>query len=248
MHCDLGNEIIEGFLKALQLIFSGDPTLMEISTRAVLVSGSAMLLSVLWGLPIAVLLGLKRFPGKFLARGFFNAMLGMPTVALGLILYLFFSNAGPVGFLRLLYTPTAIIIGQAILITPITVSFIASAIESVDPGIKDLAKTLGASETEAALAVLKESSSGVLLALTASFNRAIAELGVVFMVGGNITHLTSVLTTTIALETNKGEIALAIALAIILLFIVSTLTLTVNLIQRQKIKSISKLGKLLPGR
>jgi len=155
-------------------------------------------------------------------------------VALGLILYLFFSNAGPVGFLRLLYSPTAMIIGQAILITPITVSFIISAIESVDPEIRDLAKTLGASETEASIAVLRESMSGVVLAITASFNRAIAELGVVLMVGGNIAGFTSVLTTTIALETSKGEIALAIALAIILLLIVSALTLTVNLIQRRK--------------
>jgi len=230
----LGNEIIDGFLKALQLIFSGDSTVAEISIRSILVSSSAIMLSALWGLPVATLLGLKRFPGKFLAKGFFNAMLGIPTVALGLILYLFFSNAGPVGFLRLLYSPTAMIIGQAILITPITVSFIISAIESVDPEIRDLAKTLGASETEASIAVLRESMSGVVLAITASFNRAIAELGVVLMVGGNIAGFTSVLTTTIALETNKGEIALAIALAIILLLIVSALTLTVNLIQRRK--------------
>lgn len=244
----MGNEIIDGFIKALQLILSADPTVIEISIRAVLVSGSAMMLSVLWGLPVAMLLGLKRFPGRFLVKGFFNAMLGMPTVTLGLILYLFFSNAGPVGFLRLLYSPTAMIVGQAILITPITVSFIANAIESVDPEIKSLAKTLGASEIEASIAVLKESSSGVLLALTASFNRAIAELGVVFMVGGNIAHLTSVLTTTIALETNKGEIALAIALAIILLFIVSALSLTVNLIQRHKMKPIIELRKMMPRR
>jgi len=230
----LGNEIIDGFLKALQLIFSGDSTVAEISIRSILVSSSAIMLSALWGLPVATLLGLKRFPGKFLAKGFFNAMLGIPTVALGLILYLFFSNAGPVGFLRLLYSPTAMIIGQAILITPITVSFIISAIESVDPEIRDLAKTLGASETEASIAVLRESMSGVVLAITASFNRAIAELGVVLMVGGNIAGFTSVLTTTIALETSKGEIALAIALAIILLLIVSALTLTVNLIQRRK--------------
>jgi len=206
---------------------------VEISVRSILVSSSAVMLSALWGLPVATLLGLKRFPGRFLAKGFFNAMLGIPTVALGLILYLFFSNAGPVGFLRLLYSPTAMIIGQAILVTPITVSFITSAIESVDPEIKDLAKTLGASETEASIAVLRESMSGVVLAITASFNRAIAELGVVLMVGGNIAGFTSVLTTTIALETNKGEIALAIALAIILLLIVSALTLVVNMFQRR---------------
>lgn len=233
MHTGLANTIIEGFLKALQLIFSGDPTVVEISVRSVLVSSSAVMLAALWGLPVAAFLGLKRFPGRFLAKGFFNAMLGLPTVALGLVLYLFFSNAGPVGFLRLLYSPTAIIIGQAILVTPITVSFITSAIESVDPEIKDLAKTLGASETEASIAVLKEAMNGVVLAITASFNRAIAELGVVLMVGGNIAGFTSVLTTTIALETSKGEIALAIALAIILLLIVSVLTLVVNMNQRR---------------
>jgi len=234
VHIVLGNEIIDGLLKALQLIFSGDPTVVEICVRSILISTSATLLSVLWGLPVAAILGLKRFRGRFLLKGFFNAMLGIPTVALGLILYLFFSNTGPVGFLRLLYSPTAMIIGQAILVTPITVSFITNAIESVDPEIRDLAKTLGASETEASIAVLKESMSGVALAITASFNRAIAELGVVLMVGGNIAGFTSVLTTTIALETSKGEIALAIALAIILLLIVFALSMAVNLMQRRR--------------
>lgn len=234
MQVALGNEIIEGFIKALQLIFSGDLTVVEISVRSILISGSATLLSVLWGLPVAIVLGLRRFPGRFLIKGFFNSMLGIPTVALGLILYLIFSRAGPLGFLRLLYSPAVMIIGQAILITPVIVSFITSAIESVDPDIKNLAKTLGASETEASIAVLKESMNGVALAVTASFNRAIAELGVVLMIGGNIAGFTSVLTTKIALETNKGDIELSIALAIILLLIVFALTISVNLIQRRK--------------
>jgi len=234
VHLILGNEIIDGLLKALQLIFSGNPTVFEICVRSILISSSAAMLSVLWGLPVAAILGLKRFPGRFLIKGFFNAMLGIPTVALGLVLYLLFSHSGPIGFLHLLYKPTAIIIGQAVLITPITVSFITNAIESADPEIKDLAKTLGASETEASIAVLKESMSGVALAVTASFNRAIAELGVAIMVGGNIAGFTSVLTTTIKLETDKGDIALAIALAIILLLIVSIVSIAVNLIQRRK--------------
>ena len=234
MHRILGNEIIDGLLKALQLIFSGDPTVFEICVRSILVSSSATMLSVLWGLPVAAILGLKRFRGRFLLKGFFNAMLGIPTVALGLVLYLFFSHSGPVGFLHLLYSPTAMIIGQAVLITPITVSFITNAIESVDPEIKDLAKTLGASETEASIAVLKESMSGVALAVTASFNRAIAELGVALMVGGNIAHLTMVLTTKIALEKDIGNIEISIALTIILLFIVFVLTLAVNLFQKRR--------------
>jgi tungstate transport system permease protein len=158
-------------------------------------------------------------------------MLGVPTVAFGLILFLLLSKSGPLGFLRILYTPTAIIFGQAILITPIAVSLITNAIEAIDPEIKNLAKTLGASELEASLAVLKESTSGVGLAIIASFNRAIAELGVALMVGGNISGLTSVLTTTIALETNKGEIVLSIALTIILLLIVTGLSFSINLIQ-----------------
>ncbi len=227
-------EIVEGLIKALELIISGNPTVIEITARSVLVSCSATLLSALWGIPIATTLGLYRFQGRFVLKGIFNALLGVPTVTLGIILYLFLSKSGPLGFMGILYDPVGIIFGQAILVTPIVVSFIASAIESVDPEIKDLAKTLGASEFESSMAVLKESLSGVVLAITASFNRAIAELGVALMVGGNISGRTSVLTTTIALETNKGNIALGIALAIVLLLIVSTLSLSINLIQRRK--------------
>ncbi len=183
---------------------------------------------------MAIILGLYRFPGKFALKGMFNALLGIPTVTLGLVLYLLLSKAGPLGFLRILYDPVGIIVGQAILVTPMIVSFMASAIESVDPEIKDLAKTLGATEFETSIAVLRESLGGVALAFTASFNRAIAELGVAFMIGGNISGRTRVLTTTIALETNAGNIALAIALAIILLLIVSAFSLSINLIQRRK--------------
>jgi tungstate transport system permease protein len=166
-------------------------------------------------------------------KGFFNTMMGMPTVSLALILYLIFSKAGPLGFLHLLYTPLAIILGQAVLITPITVSFVTNTVESVDPEIRDLAKTLGASEAQASLAVLRESTRGVLLAIIASFNRAISELGVALMLGGNIRGVTRVLTTSIALETTRGELALGLALTIILLSIVFVSNTLVNLIQRR---------------
>ncbi len=228
------SEILEGLIEALKLIFSGNPTVIEITTRSILISGTATFLSALWGTPIGMILGLKKFRGKTILKSLFNALLGIPTVALGLILYLFFSRSGPLGFLQFLYTPAGIIIGQAILITPITVSLVTSAIESVDPEIRDLARTLGASETQASLAVLGESSSGLLLAIIASFNRAIAELGIALMIGGNIRGITRVLTTTIALETTRGEIVLAIALAIILLTIVFLVSLSINLIQRRR--------------
>ncbi len=159
--------------------------------------------------------------------------MGMPTVSLGLVLYMLFSRAGPLGFLHLLYTPLAMTIGQAVLITPIIVSFVTSTVESVDPEIRDLAKTLGASEVQASLAVVKESMSGVFLAIVASFNRAIAELGIALMLGGNIRGVTRVLTTSIALETTRGELVLGMVLTVILLAIVFGLNTVVSYFQRR---------------
>ena len=165
--------------------------------------------------------------------GFFNALMGMPTVALGLILYLLFSKTGPLGPLHLLYNPLGIMVGQAILVTPIVVSFTVGAIEALDPEVRLLAKTLGASKIQESLTVIREAGRGVVLALAASFNRAVAELGVALMVGGNIRGITRVLTTAIALETVRGEIELGIALTIVLLLIVFTLNLALNILQRK---------------
>ena len=208
--------------------------IFQITIRSLHISGTATLLSVLWSLPLGVLIGIKTFLGKELVKGVFNALLGMPTVALGLILYLLFSESGPLGFLNILFYPQAIMIGQAILITPIIISLTISAVESVDPEIKDLAKTLGASDVEASLAVLRESIGGVSLAIIASFNRAIAELGVALAVGGNIRGLTRVLTTTIAMEMQeRGRIEYGFALTGVLLAIVFTITMLTNLLQRR---------------
>ncbi len=237
------NEILEGLVKAFQLIFSGDPRVVEITLRALYVSGLAALLAILWGIPIAMILGLKKFRGQLLIKALFNALIGIPTVALGLILFLLFSRSGPFGILGLLYTPTAIIIGEAVLVTPIIVSLATTAIESIDPEIMNLAKTLGASESQASVAVLKEAASGLSLASVASFNRAIAELGVAAMVGGNIVGWTEVLTTGISIETQRGNIDLAIALGIILLALVFGINLAMNMIfqRERKWKKLRKL-------
>ena len=212
--------------------FLQDP-IFQITIRSLHISGTATLLSVLWSLPLGIIVGMKTFPGKQLVKGAFNALLGMPTVALGLILYLLFSRSGALGFLHLFPSPQAIIIGQAILVTPIIVSLTTSAVESVDPEIKNLAKTLGASEVEASLTVLRESIGGVVLAIIASFNRAIAELGVALAVGANLRGETQVLTTVIAMEVNRGNIEYSIQLMIILLAIVFTITMLTNLLQRR---------------
>jgi len=225
-------EIVDGIVKAFQLIFSLDPQIYRIVVRSLAVSGLAVVLASLWSLPIATVLGLKNFRGKRLLRGSFNAFIGFPTVVLGLILYLMFSRAGPLGFFGLLYTNNLVILGQALLITPILISFITSAIESIDLDLRDLARTLGSNEIQASISILKEASNGVILAILAGFNRAFAELGVAMMVGGNIYGYTRVLTTAIALEVNRANIEVSIALGFILVSIVYILNITISYIRR----------------
>ena len=149
------------------------------------------------------------------------------------VLFLIFARNGPLGLFGLMFTPLMISIGQSILITPIIVSFITSAIESIDTDLRDLAKTLGSNEFEATIAILREASGGIILAVLAAFNRAFAELGVAMMVGGNIYNKTRVLTTAIALQTNRGDISQSIALGIILVSIVYILNITINYLRRR---------------
>lgn len=219
--------------RAIELIASGDPAVLDATLRSLYISGTATLLAVIWSLPLGIFIGSQRFPGRDLVKGFFNAMLGIPTVGLGLILYLILSRSGPLGILHLLYTPTSIIMGEAVLVTPIIISFTVNAIEGVEPEVKELAKTLGATASQASLTVFYEALPSVILAVVASFNRAIAELGVALMLGGNISGLTRVLTTSIALETTRGNFELAIALTMILLTIVFALTLITNMLKRE---------------
>ncbi len=233
--------IISGVQQAVHLILTANPDVIDIALRSIRVSGIATLLASMWSLPIGVALGIFNFFGKNVIKGFFNAMLGIPTVVLGLILYLMLAPTGPLGFLGLMYTEMGISIGQSILITPIIVSFVASSVELVEKEIRELALTLGASKFEASLAVIREASGGVLLALIAAFNRAIAELGIAIMIGGNIfvrgsALNTRVLTTAIQMYTTRGEIDLAIALGIILLSIVFVVNLLSNIIQSRVVR------------
>jgi tungstate transport system permease protein len=237
------DQILNGIVKAFQLIFSGDPTVYGAVYRSLLFSGVAAILAVLWATPIAMLLGLKDFPGKSIIRGFFTTMIGLPTVALGLFLWLILrKNVGPLGFLGLLYTPGAIILGEALLVTPLIVSIATNAIEAVDPEMMNLAKTLGASESQASIAVLKEAINGIIFAYVAGFNRAIAELGVALMVGGNLAGLTDVLTTDISTLTARADFVTAIALAIILLLIVFGINLIIVIARNPRVLLI--LGRM----
>lgn len=224
--------IIDAFQKALQLIFSGDPEVFATALRSIYVTGLGTLLACLWSIPIAVLLGLYSFRAKWLVKSLFNAMLGVPTVALGLILVMFLSKSGPAGFLHLLYTSNGIAVGQALLVTPIIVSYASSALSATDIQLRDLAKTLGASHLQTNLAILQETMWATVLSLISAFNRGFGELGIAMMVGGNIAYLTRVLTTSIALEAAMGDYAFSVALAILLLIIVVAITVLVNLVER----------------
>jgi tungstate transport system permease protein len=228
-------DIFGDIVQAFQLILSGNPEIYGIVARSLFFSGTAIILAILWGTPIAMLIAMKEFRGKTLIKTIFSTLIGLPTVVLGLILFLIFSKGGPLGFLGLLYTPGAIIIGQAILVTPILVSIGISSIESVDPEIMNLSKTLGASESQAQIAVLKEAINGIILSDLASFNRAIGELGVVLLVGGNIAgggNRTDVMTTAISRDVQVSEIGLAIALGILLVIILFAINMIVVLLRK----------------
>ena len=172
------------------------------------------------------------FRGKWVIKGFFNALIGIPTVALGLLLYLLLSRQGEFGFLNLLYTLNGMAIGQAILVTPIIVSFTANALGSADTQLRDLAKTLGASGLRTNLTLIRETIWSMMLSITAAFNRGFGELGIATIVGGGLIGETRVLTTSIALEINFGSYDVAMAYGIILMAIVIALALTISLIER----------------
>lgn len=226
--------LIDGITKAFNLIITGDREVLEITIRSLQTAILGTLIAALIGLPIGILIGMKSFKGKKILKIIFNAFVGIPTVSLGLFLYVLFSHDGPLGFLELLYTIQGIAVGEAVLIVPIIVSFTASAIESKDERLRDLVKTLGATELEVYFAVLREAWGGVSLALISSFNRAFAELGIAMMLGANIRGLTRVLTTSISLETAKGELGLSFALSFILLAVVLSLNFIVGYFGRYK--------------
>ena len=218
--------ILESFTHAFYLVLTLDRDFFEILLLSMKVSFLSLLLSCLVGLPIGTYLAIKNFWGRDTVLIIFNAMMGLPPVVVGLIVYLLISRSGPFGWLGVLYTPTAMIIAQMILIIPIIVSLTAQIIEEINEEYKDLFKSLVISSHKALIACLYDARYSILTVILAGFGRAISEVGAVIIVGGNIDHLTRVMTTTIALETSKGNLSLALALGIILLLI----ALIINLI------------------
>ncbi|MFK8027025.1 MAG: ABC transporter permease [Gammaproteobacteria bacterium] len=209
---------------AIQLIFTLEPELVEIVLLSLKVSLTAVVMATLISIPLGSLLGAYRFRGRDIITGILTALMGLPPVVVGLALYLLLSRTGPLGDLELLFTSSAMILAQCILITPIISSLTQQTIEDLYNQHELQFKALGAPTSQTLLPLLRDARSSLFTAILAGFGRASAEVGAVLIVGGNINHLTRVMTTTIALETSKGNLELAMALGIILLIISFSIT------------------------
>ncbi len=218
------HEIYAAAAAAFGLILDLDPDLGEIVVLSLRVSLTAVALATAIGLPLGAVIALFRFPGRRTMAVVLNALMGLPPVVVGLIVYLMLSRAGPFGVFGLLYTPAAMIVAQCLLIAPIIAALTRQVVEDLWAEYEEQLRSLGAGPGRAVATLLRDGRFSLVTVVLAGFGRASAEVGAVMIVGGNIDHLTRVMTTAIALETSKGNLALALGLG----FILMTLALGVN--------------------
>lgn len=227
-------EIIDGCINAVQLILSLDPEVMEIAGRSISVSLTATLIAAAVSIPLGALIYFYNFRGKRAVINLVQTLYSLPTVIVGLVVYLFLSHSGPFGFLDFLYTTNAMIVAQVILVSPLMIGFTNAGLTALDIDMKYTVLGLNASAPRAILTLIREAKFPILSAVVLAFGRAIAEVGAVMMVGGNIRHFTRTLTTAISLNTSMGEFTLSIALGIILLIIALIVNIGVNVLQYHK--------------
>ena len=213
------NELAASFAAAFRLIVALDPALVEIVGRSLLISLAAVIIASVAGLPLGAAIAVFRFPGRRAAIILLNSLMGLPPVVVGLAVYILLSRAGPLGALGLLFTPWAMIIAQAILVAPIVAALAQQIVSDLNDEYQEQLRSLGASSGHVVWTLLWDGRPSLLTAMLAGFGRASAEVGAVLIVGGNIAHITRVMTTTITLETSKGNIALALGLGIILVLV-----------------------------
>jgi len=221
----------ESLQRAAGLLLHGDDALLEIVGTSLSTSLAAVVLAALFALPAGVLTALVAFPGKRVLRHGLEALAALPTVVVGLVLYGLLSRRGLLGELGLLYTPTAMVLGQAALIAPLLWSLALTSVESCDPRLAATCRALGANHVQLALLVARETRRGLVAATVLGFGRALGEVGVAMMLGGNIEGLTRTMTTAIALETSKGEFALALALGGVLIVAALLVNLLLGLLR-----------------
>lgn len=224
---------IEGLIKALHLIASRDPEVVEITRRSLAISSTSCSLTTAFAIPLGSLIHFAHFPGKRALISVIQTLFSLPTVVVGLFVFVLFSRAGPLGDLSLMFTPTVMVIGQVILIMPLMLGLVISALSGVDKAVPETAISLGASRLQMGLITLREAKYAVLTAVIMGFGRALSEVGLAMMVGGNIRGFTRTLTTAISLETSKGDIELSLALGIILLLIALAINIALNRLQHR---------------
>ncbi|MBA4176001.1 MAG: ABC transporter permease [Leptothrix sp. (in: Bacteria)] len=225
------NTVTDSFWLALQLIAQGDAALAQIVGLSLRVSATACLLGAVAGLALGAALAVARFPGRAALVWLVNTLLALPSVVVGLLVYLLLSRAGPLGSLGILFTPGAMVIAQSILVVPLIAALSRQLVRDALSDGGDQLRSMGASPAQAALLVLLHARVGVLTVVLTAFGRAISEVGAVMIVGGNIDGLTRVMTTAIALETSKGDLPLALALGLVLLGVVGLVNLGITLVQ-----------------
>ena len=225
--------IWQGFLKAIELIVTLNPEILEITARTLVISISSTIIAGLICLPLGSLIHFNNFSGKRTLINLIQTFYSVPTVAVGLLVFLIFSRSGPLGFMELLFTPQVMIIGQVILISPIMLGLVIAALKGVETGAYETAVAVGASQFQATTVVIREARYSIYSAMILGFGRAISEVGLALMVGGNIRGYTRVMTTAISLETSKGDIVLSIALGIILISIALVINFALSRLQQR---------------
>ncbi len=224
-------------LDAVGLILAGDEALLEIILLSLRVTLTAVVASCVIGLPLGGCVGAFRFPGRGLVTVLLNALMGLPPVVVGLVVYLMLSASGPLGVLGLLYTPTAMIIAQTILVTPIVAALTKQVVEDLNAEYAEQFASLGVRPLARVSALLWDARYSLITVALAGFGRAVAEVGAVIIVGGNINHATRVMTTAIALETSKGHLELALALGVVLLGISFALNASVMALRSSALRA-----------
>ena len=224
------SEVFSAVATAVELVVKLDPDLVEIVALSLKVSLSAVLIAAMVGLPLGAGVALVKFPGRRAVVILLNAAMGLPPVVVGLLVYLLLSRNGPLGEMGILFTPTAMVIAQSILITPIIAALTRQTISDLHEEYDEYLGSLGAGHGQRIATLLWDGRFRLLTGLLAGFGRASAEVGAVIIVGGNINHVTRVMTTTIALETSKGNLNLALALGIVLIVLAASVNATAVLI------------------
>ena len=224
------DDITQGMIQAVDLIVTLNPDVMEIALLSLYISLSATIIAALISIPLGGVIHFSDFRGKRALIVVIQTLYSVPTVVVGLLLYLLISRSGPLGFLGLLFTPEGMILGQSLLIMPIMMGLVISALGGVDKSISDTLVALGATGFQKIIEIVKEARYAILSAVVLGFGRAIAEVGVAMMIGGNIRGFARGLTTAITLETGMGEFGLSIALGIILLIIALIVVVILNII------------------